>query len=96
MSDTGKAEGGPIEFHEGGRSTADATMAVALGLVALLVGLGATMAGAWIAYWNSAALMPFASGLVGPEPDVVSLYLVVSGTVTTILGGLSIYRSQDM
>lgn len=96
MSDVGKAEGQPVEFNGGGRSTSDAAMAVALGLVALLVGLGATMAGAWIAYWNSAALMPFSGPMAGPEPDAVSLYLVVCGTVTTILGGLSIYRSQDM
>lgn len=71
-------------------------MAVALGLVAVLVGLGATMAGTWIAYWHGAALSVLDGTIIAPESDKVSLYLVVCGTVTTIFGGLSIYRSQDM
>ncbi len=78
------------------RSSSEAAVAVALGLVALMVGLGATMAGTWIAYWHAAAMSPLAGMMAAPEPDKVSLYLVVCGTVTTILGGLSIYRSQDL
>lgn len=96
MSDAGKSQGQPMPNDAAGRSTSDAAMAVALGLVALLVGLGATMAGTWIAYWHGAALATLPGLAAAPEPDKVSLYLVACGTVTTILGGLSIYRSQDM
>ena len=96
MPDAGKAQGQPLPTDAGGQSTSDAAMAMALGLVALLVGLGATMAGTWIAYWHGAALATLPGLMAAPEPDKVSLYLVVCGTVTTILGGLSIYRSQEM
>ncbi|MEO3472209.1 hypothetical protein AAFN86_10105 [Roseomonas sp. CAU 1739] len=71
-------------------------MAVMLGVVALLVGLSATMAGTWIAYWHGVPLSLLDGAIAAPETDKVSLYLVVCGTITTIFGGLSIYRSQDM
>ena len=96
MSDAGKAQGHRMSTYGGGSSAPDAAVAVALGLAALFVGLGATMAGTWMAYWHGAALVPFGTMIAAPEPDTVSLYLVICGTVTTILGGLSIYRSQDM
>ncbi len=94
MTLAGKAEQQTLPPARGGRSISQAAMAVALGLVALMAGLGATMAGTWIAYWHGADLVSLAGA--GPEPDLVSLYLVACGTVTTILGGLTIYRSQDM
>ncbi len=96
MSDAGKVHGQSIPNHGAGSYNTDAAVAVALGLAAVLVGLGATLAGAWIAYWHGAALVSVGAMLAAPEPDAVSLYLVICGTVTTILGGLSIFRAQDM
>jgi hypothetical protein len=96
MSDAGKIEHQIAPGALRSRSATEVAVSVALGFVAVLVGLGATMAGAWIAYWHGAALVPFAGMTAAPEPDTVSLYLVVCGTATTILGGLSISRSQDM
>ena len=96
MSDAGRATQQALPVTEPERSSSEAAVAVALGFVALLVGLGATMAGTWIAYWHRSTLSILDGTIAAPGTDTVSLYLVVCGTVTTIFGGLSIYRSQDM
>ena len=64
--------------------------------LALLVGLIATMSGIWMGYWHGAPLAIVDGAFAAPEADQLSLHLVVFGTVTTILGGFGIYRSQDM
>lgn len=94
MSDTDRITRLMMETAGRGRNTSDAAMSMALGLVALLVGLIATMAGTWIAYWHGAPLTILDGVVAAPDTNAVSLYLVVCGTVTTIFGGLSIYRSQ--
>lgn len=78
------------------RSSTGAATRTALGLVALLVGLIATMAGTWIAYWHGAPLSMMDGAIAPPDTNQISLYLVICGTVTTIVGGFSIYRSQDI
>lgn len=74
----------------------DGRLAVALGLIAILIGLAAIGVGAWIAYGNSADLFLLPGGMPPAEGQTVSLYLVACGALTSLLGGFSIYKSQDM
>ncbi|MBW6398972.1 hypothetical protein KPL78_13995 [Roseomonas sp. HJA6] len=96
MAGAGEAGARTIATLAGRHAVSDATLALVLGLVSLPVGLGATMAGVRIAYWHSATLLNLSGPLGWPEPDWVSLALVIGGSVMTLLGAYSIYRSQDM
>lgn len=79
-----------------GRVASNAARMLVFGVAALLLGLAATMAGACVAYWHSVALPDVPGPLNPAEPDRLSLSLVLLGSVTTLLGGFSISRSQDM
>jgi hypothetical protein len=97
MSDTGTIDHERVREVYGDSSwSLDGRLAVALGIVAILIGLGAIGTGAWIAYGNSAAVFALPGGMPPAEGQTVSLYLVACGALTTLLGGFSIYKSQDM
>jgi hypothetical protein len=97
MSDTGIVDRQRIrEVYGSSNWSPDGRLAVALGTVAILIGLGAIGTGAWIAYGNSAAVFQLPGGMPPAEGQTVSLYLVACGALTSLLGGFSIYKSQDM
>jgi hypothetical protein len=97
MSDTGLVDRERVrEVYGDSNWTLDGRLAVGLGVVALLIGCGAIGTGAWIAYGNSAAMFSLPGGMPPAEGQTVSLYLVACGALTSLLGGFSIYKSQDM
>jgi len=97
MSDTGIVDRQRIRDVYGDSSwSLDGRLAVALGIIAMLIGFGAIVTGAWVAYGNSAAVFQLPGGMPPAEGQTISLYLVACGALTTLLGGFSIYKSQDM
>ncbi|WP_198370545.1 hypothetical protein [Roseomonas rosulenta] len=74
----------------------DGRLAVGLGIVAMLIGFGAIVSGAWLAYGDTAAMFQLPGGMPPVEGHTASLYLVACGALTSLLGGFSIYKSQDM
>lgn len=70
--------------------------AVALGMIALVLGFGAVAAAAYVGIFTTAAVIQLPGGLPTLDPRVVALVMAVLGTITTALGGLTLYKSQDM
>ncbi|CAH0213536.1 hypothetical protein [Roseomonas sp. CECT 9278] len=97
MSDTGIVDRQRVRDVYGDSNwSLDGRLAVALGIIAMLIGLGAIVTGAWIAYGNTATMFHLPGGMPPAEGQTISLYLVACGALTTLLGGFSIYKSQDM
>lgn len=70
--------------------------AIALGIVALLVGLGAVVGGAYVALRSTGALMVLPGGLPPTTPESVALFMCICGGVTALLGAVSIYKAHDL
>lgn len=97
MSDTGTFGRRSIEVvYTKAPPADDGRLSVALGAVAILMGLAAIGAGIWLAYGNAGWMLTLPGGLPATEAQSVSVYLVACGALTMILGALSIYKSQDM
>jgi hypothetical protein len=97
MSDTGLIDRERVR-HAYGRSSRspDGGLAVALGILGMLIGFAAIVTGIWIAYGNSAMVFQLPGGMPPAEGQTVSLYLVACGALSSLLGGFSIYKAQDM
>jgi hypothetical protein len=97
MSDTGIVDRQRVrEAYGNSNWSLDGGLAVALGVVAILIGLGAVATGAWLAYGNVDTMVQLPGGMPAAEGQTISLYLVACGALTSLLGGFSIYKSQDM
>ena len=97
MSDTGTFGRRTVEAaYSRGVSADDGRLAMALGVIAIIIGFGAIAAGIWLAYGNAVGMLALPGGLPATEAQTVSVYLVACGAVTMILGALSVYKSQDM
>jgi formate hydrogenlyase subunit 3/multisubunit Na+/H+ antiporter MnhD subunit len=96
MSDTGVFDRKRIRDAYGAAPSLDGRLAVALGAIAILIGLGAAGAGAWLAYGHTASIMPLPGGLPAAESSMISIYLVACGALTMLVGAFSIYKAQDM
>lgn len=70
--------------------------ALLLGMVALLLGFGAVAAGAYIILYSTMPMIALPGGLPATDRDVVGMFLAGSGALTTLLGGVSLYKSQEM
>lgn len=66
-----------------------------LGIIALLLGMGAAGAGAYIGLATSRLLVSLPGGLPAMAPETVALAMFVTGALTMLLGILSIYRSTE-
>jgi hypothetical protein len=97
MSDTGIVDRERVQEVYGTSTwSLDGRLAIALGIVAMLFGFGAIATGTWMAFGNSADVFHLPGGIPLAEGHTVSLYLVASGALTSLLGGFSIFKSQDM
>ncbi len=70
--------------------------AMALGLVALMIGLGAVAGGAYIAFRASARLISMPGGLAPMAPETVAIFMFACGAITTLLGAISIYKAHEI
>lgn len=96
MSEAGTFHRPRIEAIYDRGMPADGRLAVALGVIAVVIGCCAIGAGAWLAYGTSAAMLSLPGGLPAAESQTVSVYLVACGALTMLLGAISIYKSQEM
>lgn len=70
--------------------------AMALGLVALMIGLGAAAGGAYVGFGTTARLITLPGGLPAVEPETVAIFMFACGAVTTLLGAISIYKANEI
>jgi len=96
MSDTGILDLQRIRSAHKAASTGDGALAVALGAIITIIGLGTVAAGIWLAYGSTETVLHLPGGLASADTGVVSIYLVACGALTTVLGAFSIYEAQDM
>ena len=68
---------------------------MALGIVAMLLGLGAAVAGAMIGLGFSSRLVTLPAGLPAADPETVAIGMFACGAVTMLLGIVSIYKAQE-
>jgi hypothetical protein len=66
-----------------------------LGIIALLMGLGAAGAGAYVGFGSNVMLVPLPAGLPAVAPETIALVMFVVGAITMLLGAVSIYRSSE-
>ena len=96
MRDTGSsALRKKAEVYEFGMSP-DGRAALALGMIALVFGFAAVAAGAYIALYGGMPRIALPGGLAAADRDMVGMFLSAVGALTTLIGGVSIYRSQEM
>lgn len=84
----------PLVTH--GILTPEGRWAMALGVVALLLGLGSVAGGAYIGFNAAARLVSLPGGLPAAEPETVAIFLFACGAITMLLGVVSIYKAHDM
>ena len=96
MSEFGfrEAQNLPLDTHIG--LTAEGRWAMALGVVALLIGLGAAAGGAYIGFASTVRLIALPAGLPAAEPETVAIFLLACGAITMLLGAISIYKANEM
>jgi len=65
------------------------------GIVALLVGFGAAVAGAYVGFGTSGMAVALPAGLPATEPETVAIVMLACGAVTMLLGAISLHRTND-
>ncbi|MEO3475668.1 hypothetical protein AAFN86_27695 [Roseomonas sp. CAU 1739] len=70
--------------------------AMALGVVALMIGLGAAAGGAFIGFGATARMVALPAGLPAVEPETVAIFMSACGALTMLLGVISIYKANDI
>lgn len=73
----------------------DGRWALALGLMALAVGLSAMAGGAYLAVGISTRLVSLPAGLPAAPSETVAIVLASCGSITMLLGIISLYRAHD-
>lgn len=96
MSDTSVFDRRSVQAIYSRAPTSDGPLAIALGIIAVIIGMGAVGAGAWLAYGSPMDLLTLPGGLPATEAHTVSVYLVACGAITMLLGAISLYRAQEM
>lgn len=66
-----------------------------LGVIALILGFGAVAAGAYFTVYGGVRMISLPGGLAAAG-NIAGMFLAGSGALTTLLGGVSIYKSQEM
>ncbi len=62
-----------------------------LGILALLIGLGAAGTGAYIGF----ATNGLPGALAGTSPETIAIVMLISGAITMVLGAVSIFRANE-
>jgi hypothetical protein len=69
--------------------------AMALGIIALVLGLGSAGAGAYVGFTANRMLVPMPGGLPAMAQETVAIGMFVVGALTMLLGVVTIYRSNE-
>lgn len=73
----------------------DGRWAIALGLVALIIGFGAMAGGAYLGLGTSTRLISLPGGLPATPSETVAIIVASCGAITTLLGVISLYQAHD-
>ncbi|MBP0466241.1 hypothetical protein J5Y09_20105 [Roseomonas sp. PWR1] len=68
---------------------------MALGVIAMLLGLAAATGGALIGLGQTSRLIPLPGGLPAADPETVAIAMFACGAITMLLGVISVYKAQD-
>lgn len=68
---------------------------MALGIIAMMLGLSSAGAGAYVGLTANRMLVPMPGGLPAMAPETVALSMFLVGALTMLLGAVTIYRSND-
>ena len=73
--------------------SSDGRWALGLGILAMLIGLGAAAGGADIGLGTSARLVSLPGGLPAAPSETVAILVFTCGAVTMLLGAISLYKA---
>lgn len=68
---------------------------MALGIIALLIGLGAAGAGAYLGFGATGVQLALPGGQTAADPETIAIVMLVSGALTMVLGAISILRADQ-
>jgi hypothetical protein len=66
-----------------------------LGLIALLFGMGAAGAGAALGLSKARMLVELPGGMPAASPETMAIAMLAIGTLTMVLGVMSMYRANE-
>lgn len=97
MSDAGMLDhrGGSEAKFTYGLST-DGRWSVALGVIALALGLCAIGAGVYVGFWMAGVPLGLTGSLADVPTETIAIAMVVTGGLTTTLGGICLQKAQEM
>ncbi len=95
MSDIGYWNNRDHRSEQGRGLPPDGRWAIALGLVALMIGFGAMAGGAYLGLGISTRLIALPGGLPATPSETVAIIVASCGAVTTLLGIISLYKAHD-
>jgi hypothetical protein len=84
-----------IGTDEGGEPLSASRGPVLLGVLALVIGFLAAMAGAWLGAGEAGMAIALPAGLPALASDAAAPFMAMTGAVTMVLGGVSLYRSDE-
>lgn len=95
MSDVRSWDHRAVAISEAYDAATSGRWTMALGIVAMLLGLGAAVVGAMIGLGSSSRLVTLPAGLPTTDPETVAVAMFACGAITMLLGIVSIYKAQD-
>ena len=96
MSDVRSWDHRAVAISEAYDAAAEGRWTLALGIVAMLLGFAAAAGGALIGFGYASRLVPLPGGLPSADPETVAIAMFSCGTITMLLGVVSIYKAQDI
>jgi hypothetical protein len=66
-----------------------------LGVVALTIGLGTLLGGAYVGFGSTGVSVALPGGLPPASPETVAIFMFACGAVTMLLGAISIYKAHE-
>jgi len=73
--------------------SSDGRWALALGILAMLIGLAAALGGAYVGLGTSARLVSLPGGLPAAPSETVAILMFTCGAITVLLGAISLYKA---
>ncbi len=95
MSDVRSWDHRAVAISEAYDQAASGRWTMALGVVAMLLGLGTVAGAAMIGLGSSTRLVALPPGLPMSDPESVAIAMFACGAITMLLGIVSIYKAQD-
>jgi hypothetical protein len=96
MPELGVPGQGKTAASVNGGLSAEGHAPIALGLAAVLIGLGALVGGALVALDGRVGPLALPGGLPPMPRETVALFLLLSGGLTTLLGALCLSKAHDL